>query len=79
MSGGVANGLYSLSALILAWSTRRSYLPRVWMAGVAVGVFGLSLSVAALMNSVTGMFWTNVFLVPSILIWLAGVALSRKP
>jgi hypothetical protein len=78
MSGCVANGLYSLSALMLAWSTRRAYLPWVWMAGIAAGIFGLSLSVAALADSVAGMFWTNVLLVPSILIWLAGVATTRK-
>jgi len=31
--------------------------------------------VAALLDSVGGMFWTNVFLVPCLLLWLAGVAI----
>jgi hypothetical protein len=75
MSGYVANGLYSLSALILAWSTRRAYPVRVYAAGLAAGCFGLMLSAAALMDSVQGMFWSNVVLIPSILWWLAGVAL----
>ena len=75
MSGYVANGLYSLSALILAWSTRNAYPVWVYGAGLAVGCFGLILSAAALMDSANGMFWSNVLLVPSILFWLAGVAL----
>ena len=74
LSGYVANGLYSLSALILAWTTRRAYPPWVWTAGVAVGCLGLFLSVAALMDSATGMFWSNALLVPTILFWLAAVA-----
>ncbi len=45
----------------------------VWMAGGAVGFFGLMLSAAALMDSASGMFWTNVLLLPCILLWLAGV------
>jgi hypothetical protein len=74
MSGGVANGLYSATALILAWLTRNAYPGWLWMTGVAVGFFGFMLSAAALLDSVAGMFWTNVLLVPAILIWLAGVA-----
>jgi hypothetical protein len=35
-------------------------------------VFGISLSLAALADSAAGMFWTNVVLLPSILVWLAG-------
>jgi len=74
MSGGVANGLYSATALILACSARNAYPSWIWMMGVAVGFFGFMLSFAALVDSVSGMFWTNVLLVPAILIWLAGVA-----
>jgi hypothetical protein len=76
MSGCIGNGMYSLSALILAWSTRRAYSIWVCSAGLATGCFGLALSIAALMDSVSGMFWTNVFLVPCILLWLAGVAFT---
>jgi len=74
LSGYVANGLYSLSALILSWSARQAYPVWVWAGGIAVGCFGFMLSSAALMDSATGMFWTNVFLVPAILLWLGGVA-----
>jgi hypothetical protein len=73
LSGYLANGLYSLSALMLAWTTRRAYPAWVWIAGLAAGIFGLMLSVAALMDSTAGMFWTNVLLVPAILVWLGGV------
>jgi hypothetical protein len=77
MSGFVANGLYSASALILAWTTRRVYPAWVWAADVATGVFGLALSAAALLNSADGMFWANVVLVPSLLLWLLGVAVVK--
>ena len=79
LSGYLANGLYSLTALMLAWRTRHAYPSWVWLAGVAVGVFGLMLSVAALMDSTAGMFWTNVLLVPTILLWLGGVAVFSSP
>jgi len=76
LSGYVANGLYSATALILAWTSRRDY--PIWVAtiGIAVGVFGAALSIAAMLDSAAGMFWTNVFLVPAILVWLAAVARS---
>jgi hypothetical protein len=75
LSGYLANGLYSATALILAWTARRAYPAWITGAGLAVAVFGAALSVAALLDSVAGMFWSNVFLVPAILLWLAGVAL----
>jgi hypothetical protein len=78
MSGCIGNGMYSLSALILAWSTRRVYPIWVCSPGIATGCFGLALSVAALMNSASGMLWTNVFLVPCILLWLAGVGFTVR-
>ena len=78
MSGYVANGLYSSSAWILSWSTRRAYRRWVWFAGMAVGAFGFVLSAAALLNSTEGMFWSNVLLLPSILLWLGGVAAESK-
>ena len=78
MSGFVANGLYSASALILAWLTRRVYPAWVSAAGVATGVFGMALSAAALSNSADGMFWTNVVLLPCLLLWLGGVAIIKQ-
>jgi hypothetical protein len=77
MSGFVANGLYSVSALILAWTARRVYPQWVSLAGVAAGVLGFALPVAAIMNSAPGMFWTNVLLLPCLLVWLAGVAIFK--
>jgi hypothetical protein len=78
MSGYVANGLYSLSALVLAWRSRAAYPPWVWSAGLAAGAFGFILSAAALVDWTAGMFWSNVFLVPAIIVWLAGVAYSES-
>ena len=76
MSGFVANGLYSISALILVWNTRSIYRAWVSTAGIATGCLGLMLSATALADSAVGMFWTNVFLVPCLLLWLAGVSRS---
>jgi hypothetical protein len=74
LSGFAANGLYSMTALILAWGARREYPPWVSSMGFAVGVSGIALSVAALLDSTAGMFWTNVLLVPALALWLIGVA-----
>jgi hypothetical protein len=74
LSGYLANGLYSLTALMLVWATRNAYSKWVSVAGLAVAVSGFALSLAVLMGSVPGMFWTNVVLVPALLIWLVGVA-----
>jgi len=78
LSGYLANGLYSLALLFLAFSTRRVYAKWVWCPGVAAAIFGFMLSAAALMDSATGMFWTNILLVPSLLVWFAGVAVSAR-
>ncbi len=78
LSGYLANGLYSVTALILVSGTRRRYPRWVWWSGIGVGLLGLTLSVACLFDWVGGMFWSNVFLVPLILVWLAGVGLSSS-
>ena len=75
LSGFLANGLYSTTALILTWGARGAYPPWVSIIGIAVGIFGIALSVAALLDSVAGMFWANLFLLPAILLWLAAVAI----
>jgi hypothetical protein len=75
LSGCLANGLYSLATLILARGARHAYPAWITVIGVAVGVFGIALSVAALADSASGMFWTNVFLIPSILLWLGALSL----
>ena len=82
LSGYLANGLYSVSAMILAWRARYVYPFWVTLPGIAVSIFGIALSVAALLNSVSGMFWANVVLMPVLLFWLAGIwykGRSEKP
>ena len=74
LSGCLANGLYSLTALLLTCFTRRTYSWWVFVPGFAVAILGFALSAAVLLDSVAGMFWTNVLLVPGILFWLAAVA-----
>jgi hypothetical protein len=75
LSGYLANGLYTLATIIATWSTRRTYALPITASGMAVGVFGTVLSASALVNSASGMFWSNVGLLPAILIWQVGVAL----
>ena len=74
LTGYLGNGLYSVAALILAWSSRGAYPGWVSLSGLTTGIAGLSLCVAALYNSVEGLFWTNAVLVPCLLLWLGGIA-----
>jgi hypothetical protein len=76
LTGYLANGLYTLAAILITWTTRRSYPAWTWLAGLVVGAAGLSLSAAALSDSAAGMLWSNVVLVPAILTWQLGVALA---
>jgi hypothetical protein len=76
LTGGIANGLYTLATLILALATRSSYPTWTWLAGVGVGIVGSLLSISAYLNSITGLFLTNAILVPLLNLWLLGVALS---
>jgi hypothetical protein len=78
LSGYAGNGLYSLAALMLAWTARRIYPSWTSFAGVTVGLSGLALSAAAILDSVEGMFWTNVVLVPALLIWTGGVGSASR-
>ena len=77
-TGYLANGLYTLATVIATWSTRKVYPTWVWLCGLMVGLFGFALSYSALINSVVGMFWSNVGLVPSILVWQVGVAIHAS-
>jgi len=78
LSGFAANSLYSFSALFLAWKTRSFYSAWIWRAGVAAGSAGLALSIAAAADSAAGMMWTNVVLLPCLLLWLAGIATTSN-
>lgn len=80
LTGYGANGLYSLAALLLAWTTRGAYRIWEWPAGLVVGVGGLGLSAAVLVNWVDGMVAANLVLGPFLPYWLAvvGLAAGRK-
>jgi hypothetical protein len=78
LTGFTANGLYSLASLLMAWATRSHYPAWVTISGMTVGIVGFALSAAALFDSTEGMFWTNAILIPSLLAWMAGVALDAK-
>jgi hypothetical protein len=73
LTGYVANGLYTCATLLLCWTTRREYPPATVAAGLLTCAGGVALSVAALAESVAGMFWANVLLMPSLIGWLLAV------
>jgi uncharacterized membrane protein len=75
LTGFLANGLYTVSALLLVWASRRAYPRWIQAAGLAVVTGGAILSAAAWADSATGMLFANVVLVPCLLGWLAGVAI----
>jgi len=76
LTGFLANGLYTVSALLLVWASRRAYPRWIQVAGFGVVAGGAILSAAAWADSATGMLFANVVLVPCLLVWLAGVAIS---
>jgi hypothetical protein len=75
-TGYVANGLYSLSALLLVWSTRRTYPAWIVGSGLLVAAAGMFLSAAILADWVGGMVGAHFVLVPALLLWQAGVAVD---
>jgi hypothetical protein len=76
LTGFLANGLYTVSALLLVWTSRRAYPRWIQAAGFGVVAGGAILSAAAWADSAAGMLFANVVLVPCLLAWLAGVAIS---
>ncbi|MBI4534197.1 MAG: hypothetical protein HY711_09670 [Candidatus Melainabacteria bacterium] len=78
LNGYLATGLLSISAVILAWLTHRSYVLWIWIAGIATGISGIAFSVACLTNSLPAMLWANVILEPCSLVWLAGIAVTAN-
>lgn len=79
LTGFLANGLYTTSALLLVWTSRRAYPRWIQAAGFGVVAGGTILSAAAWVDSATGMLLANLLRVPSLLVWLAGVAASARP
>ena len=78
LTGFLANGLYTAAAVLLCWSARRAYPTWTLAAGLGIGLSGTWLSAAALSDSTTGMFWSNVVLLPCIVLWQAGVAATAS-
>ena len=78
MTGYLANGLYTLASVVAVAATWRSYPAWTRLSGAALGLFGFWLSAAALVNSVDGMVWSNVGLVPAIALWQIGIALDAR-
>jgi hypothetical protein len=78
LTGGGANGLYTAGALLLVLATRREYPNNTVRAGFGVVFFGLLLSAAALANSPAGMVLANAGLVPCLIVWLGGTALTAS-
>ena len=78
LTGYLGNGLYTLAAFLLVISTRRCFRITVVLWGGAVVLSGLALSAAALTGVVAGMFWSNVLLVPCLLLWQCAILLEAR-
>jgi hypothetical protein len=78
LTGFLANGLYTISALLLVWASRHVYPRWIQVAGFVVVAGGTLLSAAAWVDSAVGMLVANILLVPGLLVWLAGVACSSS-
>jgi hypothetical protein len=76
LTGYLANGLYALATMLAVWPTRSDYPRAVWLVGLAVAGVGVALSIAALYDSVPALVWTNALLVPCIILWQVGVAIT---
>jgi hypothetical protein len=75
LTGYVANGLYSLSAILMTGLTWRLVPAWVWAPGLAVGLCGLALSAASLAGWIDGMMWSTALLIPCIVVWQTAVAI----
>ena len=74
LSGGLANALYTIAVSLLAWAAR-GWLPRYASpAAVVVAFSGTTLTLSAAVGSAPGMVWSNIALMPALLLWLWGVA-----
>ena len=76
LTGFLANGLYTTAVWVAALAAWNRYPRWVGLAAGGVGAAGYWLSAAAWAGSASGLFWSNVVLVPCILLWQAGVALD---
>ncbi|MGH9750404.1 MAG: thiol-disulfide oxidoreductase DCC family protein [Candidatus Polarisedimenticolia bacterium] len=78
LTGFLANGLYTVAAVVLCWAARRVYPRWTLAAGMGVGASGAWLSAAALLDSTAGMIWSNAVLIPCLALWQAGVAAAAS-
>lgn len=75
LTGYLANGLYTIATILACWSTRNLYPKVTIFLGSMVGISGLALSYFSLVDSTSGLYWSNVVLVPCILFWQTGIAI----
>jgi hypothetical protein len=80
LTGYLGNGLYTVAGLLLTWAGAGE-LPRyLLLLSLLVWVGGLGLSVASLLHSASGQFWSAAVLMPSLVLWtsLMGRWLSPR-
>lgn len=78
MSGYVGNSLYTAAVLLLTFATRRCYPSWVVLAGAATVLCGAAVSITCMFDSVDGMFWSNALIIPCLVAWLFGIAMSAR-
>ena len=78
LTGYLANALYTVSAALLIVATRKDYPKLVQAAGWLVVIGGIWLSGAAYIDSTAGMVASNALILPALIGWLGGVAVTSR-
>lgn len=78
-SGAAGNGAYTLATVICAWVTRAMYPKWITWSALVVGVLGMGVSLACIVDSVFLQIVLNALLLPALFVWLIGIARHRQP
>lgn len=76
LTGGAANGFYTLDAALLVWLGRDAYPAWVSTGGAGTVLFGTALTLVSAADSTAGLLLANAGLVPFLLVWLYGTAVT---
>lgn len=78
LTGFAANALYTSAVVMFALASRKHYASWISLCAFGTALSGIGISVTCLMESVSGMFWTNAFCVPLLVSWMGGIALDAR-
>lgn len=78
LTGYAANALYTSAVVMFALASRKHYASWISFCAIGTALFGIGISATCLMESISGMFWTNAFCVPFLVSWMGGIALDAR-